>query len=95
METVDPSIQRVADKLQQVALRYQGLLKEYEQLSKEMTTLKQRELSQLKKIDELEIKVAALKTATGQMEDGEKKEVDKRLNHYIREIDRCIALLSE
>jgi hypothetical protein len=25
----------------------------------------------------------------------EKKEVEKRINRYIREIDRCIALLSE
>lgn len=95
MEAIDPSIQRVADKLQQVVLRYQGLLKEYEQLTKELAILKQREEKQLQKIDELEIKVAALRSATGQMEDSEKKEVDKRLNHYIREIDRCIALLSE
>jgi hypothetical protein len=48
-----------------------------------------------KKIEELEMKVAALKTATGQLDGAGKKEVEKRLSLYIREIDRCIALLSE
>jgi uncharacterized protein YoxC len=95
METTDASIKRIAGKLQQVLQQYQGLLKEHEHLTKDMAAIKQREQSQLKKIDELETKVAAIKTATGRLEEGEKKEVDKRISQYIREIDRCIAQLSE
>jgi hypothetical protein len=29
------------------------------------------------------------------MSEGEKKELEKRLGQYIREIDRCITLLGE
>jgi hypothetical protein len=41
------------------------------------------------------MKMTALQTVTGQLNDTEKKDVEKRINRYIREIDRCIALLSE
>ena len=57
--------------------------------------IQEKEEAREKKISDLELKIAAFKTATGRLDDSEKKEIDKRLNHYIREIDRCIALLSE
>jgi hypothetical protein len=43
----------------------------------------------------LEQKVSLLKMATGQMLEADKKELEKRLNNYIREIDRCITMLGE
>jgi hypothetical protein len=47
------------------------------------------------KVEALEEKVAVLKSATGQLNEVDKKELEKRLNHYLKEIDRCITLLSE
>jgi hypothetical protein len=91
----EESLQRISDKLQQLAQRYQMLYKENQQLTREIRVLKEREEEREKKINELELKLAAFKTATGRLDETEKKEIDKRLNHYIREIDRCIALLSE
>jgi|GEM_PF-77998 hypothetical protein len=85
----------IQDKLQRVMQRYHALQKENAQLTREVQALKEKENAQARKIGELEIKLAALKTATGRLNEPEKKELDKRLNHYIREIDRCIALLSE
>lgn len=95
MSNEEQSLQRINDKLQQVAQRYQSLQKENQQLTREIRVLKEREEAREKKIIDLELKMAAIKTATGRLDDGEKKEIDKRLNHYIREIDRCIALLSD
>lgn len=89
------SLQRVNDKLQQVAQRYQSLQKENQQLTREIRVLKEREEAREKTIIDLELKLAAIKTATGRLDESEKKDIDKRLNHYIREIDRCIALLSD
>lgn len=91
----EESLQRISDKLQQVAQRYMLLYKENQQLTRDIRVLKEREEAREKKISELELKLAAFKTATGRLDETEKKEIDKRLNHYIREIDRCIALLSE
>jgi len=91
----EQSWKRVNDKLQQLVHQHQILLKENERLKKNVGSLQEKEESQLKKIEALEMKVAALKAATGRLDEAEKKELDKRLSHYIREIDRCIALLSE
>jgi ABC-type iron transport system FetAB ATPase subunit len=85
---------RINDKLQQVLQQYQVLQKDNDRLAKELKELKAKDALQAKKIEELEIKMAALKTATGQLDEVDKKELDKRLHHYIREIDRCIAMLS-
>jgi len=95
MSTTQQPWKRIQDKLQQVLQQYQVLQRDNDRLKKEVTDLKNRDVAQAKKIEELEIKVAALKTATGQLSDAEKKELDKRLHQYIREIDRCIAMLSE
>lgn len=86
---------RINDKLQQVLQQYQVLQKDNDRLSKELKELKAKDALQAKKIEELEVKIAALKTATGQLNEADKKELDKRLHQYIREIDRCIAMLSQ
>jgi ABC-type iron transport system FetAB ATPase subunit len=86
---------RVNDKLQQVLQQYQVLQKDNDRLTKELKELKAKDALQARKIEELEIKIAALKTATGQLDEADKKELDKRLHQYIREIDRCIAMLSQ
>lgn len=95
MSDIQPPWKRVQDKLQQVLQRHQVLQKDNERLRKEVGELRGKDAAQSKKIEELEIKLAALKTATGQLDNAEKKELDKRLHQYIREIDRCIAMLSE
>jgi chromosome segregation ATPase len=95
MSTTQQPWKRIQDKLQQVLQQYQVLQKDNDRLKKEVTELRTKDAAQAKKVEALEIKVAALKTATGQLNDVEKKELDKRLHQYIREIDRCIAMLSE
>ena len=95
MEGLQEQLKRVTEKLQQVVQRYHLLQKEHEQLSREVTTLRDKEKARLIRIDELETKMTALQTVTGQLNETEKKDVEKRINRYIREIDRCIALLSE
>jgi ABC-type iron transport system FetAB ATPase subunit len=86
---------RINDKLQQVLQQYQVLQKDNDRLQKELKELKAKDALQARKVEELEIKIAALKTATGQLDEADKKELDKRLHQYIREIDRCIAMLSQ
>jgi ABC-type iron transport system FetAB ATPase subunit len=84
MEGLQDQLKRVTEKLQQVVQRYHLLQKEHE-----------KEKARLLRIDELEMKMTALQSVTVQLNETEKREVEKRINRYIREIDRCIALLSE
>ena len=52
-------------------------------------------MSFMDQISNLEQKVMVLKAGTGQLDDTEKKELDKKLHTYLKEIDRCITMLSE
>ena len=95
MPTSDLQFKRIQEKTLQLVKQYQQLQQENEQLKKEMQLSTEKQDSFKTKIDSLEEKVAVLKTAAGQLNDADKKDVEKRLNYYLKEIDRCITMLSE
>lgn len=43
----------------------------------------------------LRMQLDVLKMNAGELNTADKKEIEKKLNGYLKEIDRCIALLSE
>jgi cobalamin biosynthesis Mg chelatase CobN len=79
-------LKRINDKLQ-------DLLKKYELLQKENDKL--REIGFMEQISILEQKIMVLKTNVGKMDETDRKELDKKLHGYLKEIDRCISMLSE
>jgi chromosome segregation ATPase len=95
MNPLEEHIRRINDKLQLLLKQHLLLQKENEKLKKELRALTERDGEKEKQVEELEQRVAALKTAAGNLADSDKKELEKRLNHYIREIDRCITMLAE
>ena len=95
MNPLEQHIQRVNEKVQQLLKQYRASQKEAEKLRKELADIKNLQLERTRQMDELEQKVAILKTATNNLNEADKKDLEKRLNQYIREIDRCIAMLSE
>ena len=95
MTDIAQQLKRINDKLQLVLKQNQALLRDNDKLNAELRLARENNDDQLKKIDELEQKVSLLKMATGQMLEADKKELEKRLNNYIREIDRCITMLGE
>ena len=86
---------RITGKLQQLVRAHEQLLKENAKLRTEVADLKLKQDSNAGKIAELEQSLAVLRTLTGKMDEQDKKALEKQLNQYIREIDRCIAMLSE
>ena len=95
MNPLEDHIQRISEKMQQLLRQYQLQQKENERLKKELQQVKELESARSRQLEELEQKVAVLKTATNNMSDADKKDLEKRLNHYLKEIDRCIEMLSE
>ena len=95
MSPTEVQLKRIEDKANQLVKQYQQLQTENEQLRKEVRSSHERLELYRNKLENLEEKVAVLKTATGRLNDVDKKEVEKRLNHYLKEIDRCITMLSE
>jgi seryl-tRNA synthetase len=95
MSPAEQQMKRIQEKVQQLIKSHQLLRHENEQLRNDIKISAERQEAYKAKVDSLEDKVAALKIATGQINDADKKEVEKRLNHYLKEIDRCITMLSE
>jgi chromosome segregation ATPase len=95
MSPAELQLKRIQEKTRQLVKQYHVLQQENEQLKREMRLSMEKQDSYKNRMDALEEKVAILKTATGQLNDSDKKEIEKRLNHYLKEIDRCITILSE
>ena len=88
-------LNRITGKLQELVKKYDNLKKEYERLKSELLPAKEREVGLLEQIGKLEQKIMVLKTGMGKLDDADKKELDKRLHSYLKEIDKCISMLSE
>jgi uncharacterized protein YlxW (UPF0749 family) len=92
---MEQQMKRIQDKLQYLLKKIQLLQAENEKLGAEKKALEEKLLKGHIHSEVLEQRVAALKMATGNLSEKERSELDKRMNTYIREIDRCIAMLAE
>jgi hypothetical protein len=95
MEELELQVKRIHDKLQQVLRQREALVKENNKLRDELQQLRQSETDRIEQIEQLKQQAEILKVKKGEMPSEEKALLEKRLNQYIREIDRCIALLAE
>lgn len=81
--------------MQVLVKKYQQLEKENKKLKDELNGLKEKQFDKKQEVEVLEMQNAILKASQQQLDDKEKKELEKKLSLYIKEIDRCIALLTE
>jgi regulator of replication initiation timing len=95
MTTTTEHIERIRLKLQSLLKDHHALQKENEKLKAELSRKAGIEQEMKEKTHQLEEQVNILKASTGQMDEASKKAFEKQLNHYIREIDRCIAMLNQ
>lgn len=95
MSNLEQNIKRINDKLQHLLKNYQQLQKDNQRQHKLIEELTQEKQKDKDLVADLQQKVSVLKAATGQMTEVDKKEFEKNINQYIREIDKCIGILSE
>lgn len=95
MPELEQHIKRINDKLQLLLKNYQLLQKDNERQSRIIKELQQTKESNTEQIATLQQQVLILKTSAGQMSEVDKKAFEKMINQHLREIDKCIALLSE
>ncbi len=95
MSELEQHIKRVYDKLQQLLKNYQQLQKDNLRQSALIEELKKSKEVNAQQIETLKEQVAILKAAAGKMNETDKKEFEKNINRYIRDIDKCIGILSE
>jgi chromosome segregation ATPase len=92
---VDALFTVISGKLQQLVKKQNRLQRENEQLRQELEETRKKQAAYEQHIMELQHRITVLKLSTGDMPEKDKKEFEKTLNLYIREIDKCIAYLSQ
>ena len=93
MADFENQLKRIQDKLQQVLKEHAALQKENLRLKEELDKNRTQSFSHQQNIEDLKQQVDVLKITSGDWDPNDKKEFEKRISGYIKEIDRCIALI--
>lgn len=93
MEVMQQQIQRIEDKVQQLLKDYNAAQKEIQRLQKENFRLSEQLHTQTELAIQLQQKADALKLQSNGMSDENKRDLEKRINMYLKDIDKCLALL--
>jgi chromosome segregation ATPase len=93
--SVDQQFTTLYEKLQQVLRQYNRLEKDNDKLREELEASKKKEAATQGRVEELQQQVSILKLAAGEMSDKDKKTFERKLNQYVKEIDKTIAYLSK
>jgi chromosome segregation ATPase len=93
MSLGEEQLKRIQEKLQLLLKQHDTLQKENKWLKSELTNSKKQETQYNENIDRLKQQVEVLKLSSGEMNEAEKKQFEKRINSYLKEIDKCIAAL--
>jgi len=95
LSQLETHISRINNKLQEVLKSYDALKKQNVQQTETIQALTAEKNVQTQKIRLLEEQQYLLKSMAGKLDEKEKKSFEQALGKYIREIDKCIAMLSE
>lgn len=92
-----PEIQlkRVHEKILLLLKQHQTLQKENERLKEDLKKMQVRGDLLSQDAEKSRHQADVLKLSGRGLEEPDKKMLEKRLNQYVREIDKCIALLQE
>ena len=95
MADLDEHIKRITDKLQRFLKKYALLQKDNDKLKNELTAIKIREKEKEDQLKLLSLRIEVLKASRGEMNEEDKRSFEKKINQYLKEVDKCISLLNE
>lgn len=95
VNTLEENIERINKKFQQLLKQYQLLQKENVQQAGLIQQLNTAAQADAEKINALQQQAMILKAAAVQMDETDKKAFEKTISQYLKQIDKCINLLSE
>lgn len=93
--SVTEQVKRIQQKLQLRLKEIALLRKQAESQAKIIETLKQQQQEFQQQMEILQQQNSILKAATGEMNEQDKKQLEQTINKYLKDIDKCMALLSE
>lgn len=95
MNTTEQQLKRINEKLQLLVKDHAALQKDNVRIRQELLLAQDKISLQQKNSDVLKQQVSVLKLGSGDMNVEDKKEFEKKINGYLKEIDRCITILGE
>ena len=93
--SVDSQFTIINEKLQQLLKQHNRARREIEQLKEIIQTQKEEALATQQLIAELKQQASILKLASGDMNEKDKKDFERQINQYVKQIDKCISYLSQ
>ena len=94
MAEINDHIKNVNVKLQLLLKQFAVIQQENDQLIKSVADYAVKDKTQREAIDNLKQEQLILKASLDSMNEAEKKDFEKKINGYIKNIDKCISLLS-
>lgn len=96
MEAINQQLEQIENKVSQLLVLYQKAIAEKQTLGQQLARLKQETAEKDRHLAELEEKVRTLQIARGATSDvsEDKTALKLKINEYIREIDKCLAMLN-
>jgi chromosome segregation ATPase len=91
---INDHIKNVNSKLQMLLKQYQALQHENDQLNRMVADFSVKDKTQKETIAAMKQEQLLLKASIDKMDEVEKNELEKKINGYIKNIDKCISLLS-
>ena len=93
--SIDLQFNSINEKLQELLKRFCRIQKENERLKEELLQWKNNDTAMQQKIDELQQQLSILKLASGELSPKDRKDFERKVSQYVKEIDRCISFLSQ
>lgn len=95
MSNTELQLKRIQEKIQLLLKQHATLQKDHSRVKEELELARLKAKTSQESVEELKQQVSILKISSGSMNEADKKELEKKISGYLREIDRCIALLGE
>ncbi|MCX8020395.1 MAG: hypothetical protein N2747_07885 [Chitinophagaceae bacterium] len=95
MNPAEEHIKRLREKTRKLIQAFEELKKENARLKQALAGAEEKMQDWRRRTEELQLQADVLRLQSLNLSEKDKKEIEKRINRYIREIEKCIALLSE
>lgn len=92
---INQDIERIESKLNLLLGKIKNLKKENENLRKELEINQNEQVELKEKIDQYKIKLSLQTPDKSGVSKESRSDLEKKINSYLKEIDRCIALLGD
>lgn len=93
MTDLNQHINHLHEKLHLLIKEYKQVQKDNKKLQKEIAVLQSDQLVKNQQVEQLEQKVTAVQITGGHWDDSQKQALQKKIDTYLKEIDKCLALL--